>query len=667
MPKYIFVIALLTFARCVFAVDTIQPELPGASGAGSPLDPNLKPLDYPADLRKFREKALKADGVFTPDIAFTVTHCSKCTKPYVFGIFPRLTRKPFDGLEDVHRTIEETVRRPAPQKMYSPRAKKTVPRACPYCGEPERDAVPTRVLFCHLMLDSGDDLHIDYTIENRALKDRTFFRAHDGKYEKIELPQENETAFKKAFGCHFSLRAVWREIFAANWDSDKVAYENVAPGMYFIFRPWKVADADFRAFADNTLKPERDAGKFSWLETMLKTDKFAEEDTYLRWGNPIAKEKELNKSAAECFVGISFPELRKAAQDAIASRRATLTIEDSTEKRNIPGKGFVERKPLKIPANLAPMVQAAAVMGLSLQHTCSLYLAEGSYMLDHAEAIGKALQAALKECDSDFTDGRYMLLRDSKKTERKIDLLTLAGKLDPNDKDQFAIYIDYALRWDRKEHLFGPAPKEFEISPVGLPAFVEKRIRPSGFFEKQNAASALHEPGKDADGNAFDYCYTSECTSTVVYVDPAKPRFKEIPDINAARQQFALNGGKLPAYVDAEDTLTFPGLLPGLLQCKAAIVCGMDVASLASDDSRASGLADFCGVETETERIHFYALSTHCAVLAPRKLRDEELKLVRSRLKDLLVESQVNPGLELNLHFDLPRVAARGRVLRRAK
>ena len=658
-------VCLLLHASALRAVDTIQPGLPSAAGAGAEIDPRIKPLDYPADIRAFRVRALDADGAFAPDIAFSITHCARCKKPYVFGIFPRLSRKPFDALADVHKVIETTARKPAPQVMFSARDKRLVPRACPYCGEPEHNAAPTRVYFCHLLPETGDDLQIDYTILNGAPSEHKFWRVRKGAAaENLALANENETAFKATFGCHFSLRAVWREIFEAHWDSDKVVYENVAPGMNFVFRPEKVSDDAFRDFADKILKPERDKGIFARLESPLKVGKNdPPEGTYLEWAG--ARAGQLSKGSAECFVALSLSEMRSAAVSALASRNATLNLKPG--KPTQPGIGFLERGPLKIPATLAPLIQSAVLGGFSLQQICALELADGSYTLDAAENIGKAIQAALPECDFDFSEGRFMLARDTKKQERKLDLLTLAGKLDPRDSENFSLYCVYILRWDKQAHAFGPAPKDFEISPIGLPAFVEKRIKPADFFAQKKALNALFEPGTDSDGKRFDFCYTSECPATVVYIDPANPRFNELPDVNAARLQYALHGDALPFYVEAQDALNFPGGLPGLLECRAAIVCGVDVASLAADEGRATQLADFCEIQDDTRRVHFYALSTNCAVVAPRQLSPDELNLIASRKNDLLRDAQADPGLELNLHFDLPRAQSKGKVLRRKK
>jgi hypothetical protein len=633
--------------------------------SGEPGEASAKPLNYPADLRAFRARALKADGVFAPDIAFSVRICPKCGNPYVAGTFPRLSRQPFNDLAAVHQTIQETLKKPAPKMMYSARAGKRVPRACPYCGQPEQSSVPDKVLFCHLIPETNDDLQIEYAIKDRRLDRRTFWRVpKDGSAIEAQLPDESEESFKKAFGAYFSLRAVWNGIFAQNFDGDRIVYRNVAPGVYFIFRPEKVSDAQFREFADKQLKTDRDKGLFSHLDSPLKLDDKAQPGgNYLEWAG--AYSGRLSKGAAECFVGISFPELRTAAGAAVASRNAVLNL--APEKPTLPGSGFIERGPLKIETRLAPLVKRAVIEGLSLNQACSLYLADGTYTLDSAQHIAQALQSNLAECQFEFADGRILIARDRQKQERKIDLLNLAGKLDPADPLLFTLYRERVLRWDAPNARFGPPPLEREVSPVGLPAFIERRIRPAEHYITHHAPTALFEPLKDSDGKRCDLCYTSECTSTVLYVDPGKPRFKDIPDINTARALYYQEGGTLPSYIDAQDTLTFPGRLPGLLECKTVLFAGTDVSSLAGEESRASQLAVFAELPDATGRISFYAFSTNCAAIAPRPLAPEEFTLLKSRAGDFVKENQLDPGLELNLHFDLPWTKPKGKVMRRKK
>src|SRR5579862_1309950 len=137
------------------------------AGEDHPKPPHV--LDYPADLREFRRKALSEDGAFAPDIVFTVRTCPFCHKPYVFGTFPRLSHQPFDDLAGVHAAVEECIKRPPPATVYSKRTHAMVARACPYCGEREENATPDRALFCHNLLETGDDLQIEYDAKDGKL------------------------------------------------------------------------------------------------------------------------------------------------------------------------------------------------------------------------------------------------------------------------------------------------------------------------------------------------------------------------------------------------------------------------------------------------------------------------------------------------------------------
>src|SRR6185295_12775881 len=92
---------LYAFILSARALDT--GTLPTADATG-----HTKPFEYPKDLREFRARALKVDGAFAPDIAFTIRTCPnpKCGHQYVLGVLPRLSRAPFDDLAAVHSLIE---------------------------------------------------------------------------------------------------------------------------------------------------------------------------------------------------------------------------------------------------------------------------------------------------------------------------------------------------------------------------------------------------------------------------------------------------------------------------------------------------------------------------------------------------------------------------------
>jgi hypothetical protein len=336
----------------------------------------------------------------------------------------------------------------------------------------------------------------------------------------------------------------------------------------------------------------------------------------------------------------------------LATRRAKLTFKPGNP--NLPGNGQLERGPYRIPIALAQLVPRLATAGLSLHHTCSLALEDDAFLLDSMELVEKTLEANLKNCKFEVADGRYLVMHDAAKTERIVDLFKLGSKFDTRDPLMFLQFRDRVLKWAPPTERFGPPPLPREVSPEGLPAFIERRIRPADFVQSLKATNVVWEPLVDKDGTRCDLIYTCESAASIVYVDPDKPAFKDIPNANAARPLYYADGGQLPMYIEAKDSLVFPGRLPGIVECRVAIFLGRDVASLASEACRAAQLAAVGEVPQVTQTLSFYAFGTNSAALSPRPLAKEELALVRSRTAQLLKDTRNEGGQDLNLHFDLP-------------
>lgn len=635
-------------------------------------------LDYPKDLRAFRARALKADGVFAPDIAFALRKCPKCGRRYVFGTFPRLQRQPFDSLAAVHLAVETACLKKAPSAMmYSPRLGQLVPRACPVCEDPEAGGRPDKVLFCHVLPETGDDLQIEYEIKAGALASRTFWRVpKGGEAVSVNLPDETEDALKQALGQHFSLRAVWNELFARGSREDlftlqepQIVYRQVAPGMWFVFRPRNVTNAAFKEFTEKQLKPDRDRGLFTRLDTPLQSggDLDTRAGGYRDWA--AAYEPALSGGKMECFVALSYPELRQAAREVLASRGLDLEFASGT-KDSQAGTGILRKGGYSVEISFAPLGAQAILAGLSLHHACAYCLTTPVFTVEGAERLSRILRARYAQCAGEVLEGRYLVLRDEDKQERKLDLLALADKLDPGNQYMFDLFCSVLLAWDRERGRFGPQARDRDVAPTGLPAFVERRIRPAGHLKSRNLPDALYEPREDQDGKGYDLCYTSECSAALVYVDPAKDRFKGLT-LEDAQRLYGAAAGTLPMFIDAQDTLSLPGdrgLRPPVPFCKATLLCGLDLAALAADRGRATTLAGEAGIVLRADdRLHFYAFTTNLVALTPRQLTPDELRLVQARARDLAAESGLDPGLDLGLHFDLPLAEPRGRVLRRNK
>ena len=642
------------------------------------LPPPPRPLDYPNDLRMFRKKALQHDGILAPDIGFAVRTCPNpnCGKPYVCGTYPRMKRQPLESLDNVRELLETALKKDPPKTMYSARVGHAILRSCPVCLQAENGGRAEKVFFCHVIPESGDDIQIEYEVHEQSVVPKTFWivkrlPSTDNNLPEyadpvlVNLKDLKEDTLKNAFGQHFSLRAVWNEIFAANMEGDKVVYQNVSPGLYFVFRPKNVSNDDFRKFADTQLKPDRENGLFTRLEPVLvKSDSTPLAGTYKEWAP--AYEVQLSAGGAECFVGVSFPELRKAASEVMASRSLRLDIPAPSNKSEA-GSGVLMLGELNLQVDLAPIAAQAALHGTSLHQACALYLTEPAFALEGAQHLSAAIRKRFPDCTFDIMAGHTLVLTDTLKQKRKVDVGALADKLDPENKYMFDLFCSVLLPWDDKKKAFGAEPIERQVSPVGLPALLERRIRPAGFLHTQDKPSALFEPREDAGGKRYDLCYTSECSQTVVYVDPSKPRFKDMT-LDEVQRLYELMAGALPTYIELQDSLSFPGNdQTPFYSCKVELLAGLDLSSLASDNKRATELANVAGMGDKEGRIHCYAFSSNSLVLSPRKLSADELKLAHSRMNDMLGSSGVEPGLELNLHLDLARGEARGIVLRRGR
>jgi len=671
MRMRLCLLGILLCAAAALAGDATPPALP-----------------YPDDLRVFRRKALYADGAFAPDIAFTARTCPKCRKVYVFGNFPRLSRQPFATLAEVHQLVETAAARPSPSPtMFSPGQGKDVPRACPHCGEAEgRGARADKALFCHYIPETGDDLQIEYSFNSEhKIAGKTYWRlpfkgvpagplledTPDARAElswgpaaKIDLADEKEETFRKAFGVNFSLRGLWNEVLTEHWDKDKPYYREASSGLFFIFRPKAMDVPSFGEFTGKKLMPDKKEGVFDRLESPLQLEERPYSfDTPLDWLK--ADTKALSDGTSEIYVGVNYAALRRAAIAVMASRRMTLEFKKPEEGKP-PLEGTVSYGPFKVDINLFPLCHEAAAAGVSLHQAVALFLTPPVYTLDGAERLRQRLSMVRPQCRAEVKDGRNLVLEDRLKRTRTIDLLRIADKFDFENEYIFGLYVSSVLAWNEEKQAFGDEFPAKEFSSIGYPAFVEKRIRPAGFLKQRGLDGALMENGVDTSGRKFDLCYTWECPATLTYIDTKKEQFKDFT-LDEAQKRFTAANGVLPVFYTAKDALFFPGDGRRAASSRVSIVVGLDMVSVAADPARAWGLALTVANFSTAESLHLYAPSTNGILLSPRPLSDDELKLAKSRLQAVLAQHRVDPGAELQLHFDLPQTPPRGKVFRRSR
>ena len=240
---------------------TICRERPGPATMRS----RFKSLIFPTDLRDFRTRAgCTPTAAFTPDIAFSIqVRARKCKSPYVFGVFPRLTRAPYDSLGAVHRSIEESLRaspRPgrciprALKKWSRARARIAVSRSAMHIRTPCTSATccskPAMICTSGLFSRQRQTRQACLLALARAIKPP---RLRDASRPK------SEGSFMKAFGCHFSVRAVWNEIFRRTLGRrQSVITKTRRRGMWLIFRPSKSGRRRVqRIYLRNNWRPTR--------------------------------------------------------------------------------------------------------------------------------------------------------------------------------------------------------------------------------------------------------------------------------------------------------------------------------------------------------------------------------------------------------------------------
>ena len=335
-----------------------------------PPTPTAATFVYPRDIRTFRAKALRMDGLFAPDIAFAVRHCTGCTKTYVYGNFPRLRRQPWDSLSMVHEVIESNViKKPPPRTML--KAGKHVARACPVCGQPEAGARPDRVLFCHVIPETGDDLQIEYHVKDRKFVAKKYFLVQkDKEPQEIALKDESEDSIKKAFGAYFSIRALWNETMAVHANGDRPVMIEAAPGMWLLFRPRNVSKTEFQEFCDK--QTTGDAPKFTHVEPLVPADSDPNSlsDSYLEWSGD--NRDVLSSGRAEGRVGIALPQLYKAASAVLASRNLAIDVIEPNDKTK-GARGIISKGQVKTDINFAPLSARSAQAALTL-HQASAFI-----------------------------------------------------------------------------------------------------------------------------------------------------------------------------------------------------------------------------------------------------------------------------------------------------
>jgi hypothetical protein len=621
-----------------------------------------KPMDYPTDVHKDRDVILKQHGPYALDAAYAVWRCAQCGKHAPAAVAPLYGRRPFmDMYEVVRTTARALLSEPLPGPP-GPKGERTLFR-CPFCATPDFEALPRWILFTHVLPETGDDLRVEFAVNDKRITSETFFRVRTGKPpEKLETPK-TEIEFFNRFGVHFSLRAVWRECLLWHAKDKEPQYKQVAPGLWFVFRPLNAPEDALKKLVETKIAEDLKQRKFDLLLSPCRppTDqRFADAGTWRDWGRE--RIKELEAGDLECFTGVSVHEVRRITAELLKNAGLLCRWRPGDEATH-PGHLTVSRGEFSTAVDLRPILARAVYGALSIHQAAILETAGPLEELGRAEDLSKALRFRFFRCTFAVENGKVLVVTDRNRHTIKADMLRHGLLASPSNREEFDAFCEMIFPWDEQKQNFITERDPRALCHCGLPAFVERRIRPPGFFADRKQPLALFEAQKDADGKPFDLCWTSECFEHSVYVDAVREPFQETT-IAELEKIHPRTRGILPYVVEAHELALPPA--DDKVQTPPvpiSLACGNDLASIAIDENAASEAARLLNVPRADGRLHVYAMTTHAAVFSPRALTATELEAAFKRLKTLAESFLSDAGTPLNLHFDLPRVAPKGKVI----
>lgn len=638
------------------SVKPLRPVLtPPKKGAGE-----LKPLDYPADVHRDRDAMLQRAGDFALDTAYAAWRCPHCGKTTLAAVAPLFSRRPFTDWYEVKRTIARVLLK-KPLRGSAPSGGQT-PFRCPFCETPDFKARPDRIMFTHVLPETGDDLRICYTVKEGLLTGAEFFLVRPGKKpEKIKTPW-HETDFQRRFGTHFSLRGVWREWLKLYANDARPRYEQVAPGMKFLFRPRNASAETLRKLVTTKVAEDRRRRVVDMFLSPCRPPKklgLAAAGTWRDWARPWVKDLEAGN--LECFVGVSLAWVRRAAAEVFKSRGLKCRLRLGKTAAH-PGYLTVSSGDLHEQFDLAPLIPRAVYGAMSLHRATVLEAAALVERLDRGNALARMLRFRFFRCKFKIEQGRFLVATDRNGRTVRVDVLRHALLVSPDRPEEFDAFCRLIFPWDKQAGCFRGNRDPRSLCFCGLPAFARQKIRPRGFLVKHKRPQALFTTLQDADGKSYDLCYTAECLEHIVYMDPTTPRFKGLTTTEAGKLAHRMRG-VLPFVIEGRETV-LPPRTKGDKRPPAPVVlaCGHDLASVAADEALASEAARVLGVPRAAGRLQVYALTTNAVMFSPRALTAVERKAAEKRLRALADKLLTVPGLPLKLHFDLPRVAPAGKV-----
>ena len=129
----------------------------------------------------------------------------------------------------------------------------------------------------------------------------------------------------------------------------------------------------------------------------------------------------------------------------LASRNIALELKPGATSSEA-GKGVISKGDFKTEINFAALAAEAVVAGLSLHHACAYFLTVPVFTVEGRGAAGpRAARACIRAARSRWLTAVTSSCAMRTEQERKLDLLGLADKLDPDNQYMFGLFCDIML------------------------------------------------------------------------------------------------------------------------------------------------------------------------------------------------------------------------------
>ncbi|MCX7804427.1 MAG: hypothetical protein N3A38_04470 [Planctomycetota bacterium] len=647
--------AATTIAIAVFCF-TAAPGGPaaGAEPAGPGIDPYPAVPEYPGEMRRLRRTQLNMEGMLAPDTAYAVQKCPACGATFLKGIYPVTSRRPWNSLRQVPGALAEGILRAPPDARPG-----AVRRPCPSCkAVPE--GKPDRVAFYRFLHRIGEDLEIEFAAEGEALVWKSFsLIPPKGEVRRFDPPAD-EDAFRAAFGCHFSLREVWKNLAEKGMGGAEVLTREIESGHVFFLRPPGVKEDDrLKALARHFIELARTEG-FDSVTMLTALDppggRIQVPGTYAYWIGPKAAPL-LASGDMDAFVAVRSRDFCAEAAKVAESLSMKITFRSEEDKKS--GRKLLYYRlqsgdyAAEYPA--AEILIQSACAGVELAHGFSLFGARSLIEVDSARKLSDFLRRRLSQCRFSVEDGRFLVIRDIADRTVRLNMLSVGRVARRMPEAEMEKFLNFLVPFDEKNGRLGPDRPRYMLCECGLPVTFHWRIRPAGFLKGRGAEGAIKAPGPPPVAGT-EICCTAECPDHVVYVDLKAPRFEGLDEARAG-DMAGKAPGWLPWIIEASE-------VSPLGEKYVHMACGAELASVLADPAVASALALNLGLRPAGPLLHGYVGGCNEILFCEKPLSVFEQEKADGLLRALSISRFVERGPVISKAFAVPWTTPKGRFVR---